>query len=104
MVQVRPRISPTLPFPSPFLPSFFPPFLSSSLFKRHNSNRWIIAATIVRVAGGRVNAALNTLYVLSAVGTEGRRGVILVVHHSGLFPLPSLLRIFSLSGIGGEMN
>ena len=41
------------------------------------------AATIVRVAGGRVHAAYETLLALSAVGNEGMRGVIMVVHHTG---------------------
>lgn len=36
----------------------------------------------MRTAGGRVEAALNTLYVLSAVGAEGKKGVIVVVHHT----------------------
>jgi carbonic anhydrase len=42
-----------------------------------------LAATIVRNAGGRVHAALNTLLVLSAVGNEGKKGIIIVVHHTG---------------------
>jgi carbonic anhydrase len=43
------------------------------------------AATIVRTAGGRVHSALNTLLVLSAVGNEGKKGLIIVVHHTGMF-------------------
>lgn len=39
-------------------------------------------ATVVRTAGGRVRPALSTLYVLSAVGTEGKKGLIMVVHHT----------------------
>jgi len=39
-------------------------------------------ATVVRTAGGRIRPALNTLYVLSAVGTEGEKGLIMVVHHT----------------------
>jgi len=39
-------------------------------------------ATVVRTAGGRVHSALNTLLVLSAVGNAGRKGVIMVVHHT----------------------
>jgi hypothetical protein len=42
-------------------------------------------AMMVRTAGGRVAAALNTLYVLSAVGAEGKKGVIVVIHHTGMF-------------------
>jgi len=36
----------------------------------------------VRTAGGRVHSALNTLLVLSAVGNRGKKGVIMVVHHT----------------------
>ena len=43
------------------------------------------AAAIVRNAGGRVHSALNTLLVLSAVGNEGKKGLIIVVHHTGMF-------------------
>ena len=32
-----------------------------------------------------MHAALNTLLVLSAVGNEGKKGVIIVVHHTGKF-------------------
>lgn len=39
-------------------------------------------ATIVRVAGGRVEAAMSTLLVLSAVGNAGKKGTIIVIHHS----------------------
>ena len=39
-------------------------------------------ATIVRTAGGRVHAAMSTLLVLSAVGNLGKKGVIMVVHHT----------------------
>ena len=38
---------------------------------------------MVRTAGGRVQAAMNTLLVLSAVGNEGQKGLIMVVHHTG---------------------
>lgn len=39
-------------------------------------------ATVVRTAGGRVQSALNSLLVLSAVGNAGKKGVIMVVHHT----------------------
>jgi len=39
-------------------------------------------ATVVRTAGGRVHSALNTLLVLSAVGNRGKKGVIIIVHHT----------------------
>lgn len=39
-------------------------------------------ATVVRTAGGRVHAAMSTLLVLSAVGNLGKKGVIMVVHHT----------------------
>ncbi|KAE8448442.1 hypothetical protein EG329_009507 [Mollisiaceae sp. DMI_Dod_QoI] len=39
-------------------------------------------ATVVRVAGGRVEAAMSTLLVLSAVGNAGKKGTIVVVHHT----------------------
>ncbi|CZR54518.1 uncharacterized protein PAC_04402 [Phialocephala subalpina] len=39
-------------------------------------------ATIVRVAGGRVEAAMSTLLVLSAVGNAGKKGTILLIHHT----------------------
>ncbi|KAF4629880.1 hypothetical protein G7Y89_g8258 [Cudoniella acicularis] len=39
-------------------------------------------ATIIRTAGGRVHSALNTLLVLSAVGNLGKKGTIIVVHHT----------------------
>ncbi|KAG4430911.1 hypothetical protein IFR05_013603 [Cadophora sp. M221] len=39
-------------------------------------------ATVVRTAGGRVHAAMSTLLVLSAVGNAGKKGVIMVVHHT----------------------
>ena len=39
-------------------------------------------ATIVRTAGGRIHAAMSTLLVLSAVGNLGKKGVIMVVHHT----------------------
>ncbi|KAH8658689.1 hypothetical protein BGZ60DRAFT_124537 [Tricladium varicosporioides] len=38
--------------------------------------------TIVRTAGGRVQPALSTLLVLSAVGNLGKKGTIIVVHHT----------------------
>lgn len=41
--------------------------------------------TVVRTAGGRVTPALSTLYVLTAVGGEGKKGVVVVVHHTGAF-------------------
>lgn len=41
-----------------------------------------IGATVVRTAGGRVHSALNTLLVLSAVGNAGKKGLIMVVHHT----------------------
>lgn len=41
-----------------------------------------IEATVVRTAGGRVHAAMSTLLVLSAVGNLGKKGVIMVVHHT----------------------
>ncbi len=44
--------------------------------------RRIIEATVVRTAGGRVHAAMSTLLVLSAVGNLGKKGVIMVVHHT----------------------
>jgi len=40
------------------------------------------SATIVRTAGGRVHSALNTLLVLTAVGNEGKKGLIIVIHHT----------------------
>jgi len=39
-------------------------------------------ATVVRTAGGRVHAAMSTLLVLSAVGNLGKKGAIMVVHHT----------------------
>jgi carbonic anhydrase len=39
-------------------------------------------ATVVRIAGGRVHAAMSTLLVLAAVGNNGEKGVIMVVHHT----------------------
>lgn len=39
-------------------------------------------ATVVRTAGGRVHAAMSTLLVLSAVGNSGKKGTIMVVHHT----------------------
>ncbi|XMA08298.1 hypothetical protein WAI453_001089 [Rhynchosporium graminicola] len=39
-------------------------------------------ATVVRTAGGRVHAAMSTLLVLSAVGNVGKKGTIMVVHHT----------------------
>jgi len=39
-------------------------------------------ATIVRVAGGRVQSALGTLLVLAAVGNQGQKGTIMVIHHT----------------------
>lgn len=39
-------------------------------------------ATIVRTAGGRAQPALSTLLVLSAVGNLGKKGTIIVVHHT----------------------
>ena len=48
-----------------------------------------IGATVVRVAGGRVSAAMSTLLVLAAVGNRGEKGVIVVVHHSGMFVEPT---------------
>ncbi|KUJ12734.1 uncharacterized protein LY89DRAFT_687695 [Mollisia scopiformis] len=39
-------------------------------------------ATVVRVAGGRVDAAMCSLLVLSAVGNAGKKGAIVVVHHT----------------------
>ena len=44
-----------------------------------------LGATVIRVAGGRVRAAFSTLMVLAAVGNGGEKGVIVVVHHSGMF-------------------
>ena len=44
-----------------------------------------LGATVIRVAGGRVRAAFSTLMVLAAVGNRGEKGVIVVVHHSGMF-------------------
>lgn len=41
-----------------------------------------IEATVVRTAGGRIHPALSTLYVLAAVGNEGKKGLIIVVHHT----------------------
>ncbi|KAH7360660.1 carbonic anhydras-like protein, partial [Rhexocercosporidium sp. MPI-PUGE-AT-0058] len=40
------------------------------------------STTVVRTAGGRVHAAMSTLLVLSAVGNAGKKGVIMVVHHT----------------------
>ena len=64
-----------------------------------SNERVFIGATVVRVAGGRVRAAFGTLLVLAAVGNRGEKGVIVVVHHSGMFSLsPSFsLRFSSLS-------
>lgn len=42
----------------------------------------LLEATVVRTAGGRIHSALNTLLVLSAVGNAGKKGVIMVVHHT----------------------
>jgi len=39
--------------------------------------------TIIRVTGGRVFAAMSSLLVLTAVGTEGSKGMIVVIHHTG---------------------
>ncbi|KAG9232746.1 hypothetical protein BJ875DRAFT_69050 [Amylocarpus encephaloides] len=39
-------------------------------------------ATIVRTAGARAQPALSTLYVLSAVGNLGKKGVIMVIGHT----------------------
>lgn len=39
-------------------------------------------ATTVRTAGGRVHDAVSTLLVLSAVGNLGKKGTIMVVHHT----------------------
>jgi carbonic anhydrase len=39
-------------------------------------------ATVVRTAGGRVQAAMSSLLVLSAVGNLGKKGAIMVVHHT----------------------
>jgi len=39
-------------------------------------------ATIVRTAGGRVHSILSTLLVLSAVGNGGKKGTIMVIHHT----------------------
>ncbi|RQM07163.1 hypothetical protein DH86_00000872 [Scytalidium sp. 3C] len=39
-------------------------------------------AGALRVAGGRVQNALSSLYVLTAVGTHGRTGTIMVIHHT----------------------
>ncbi len=39
-------------------------------------------ATIVRTAGGRVSPALSTLLNLQAVGNAGKKGLIMVVHHT----------------------
>jgi len=36
----------------------------------------------VRVAGGRVQNALSSLYVLTAVGSHGKTGTIMVIHHT----------------------
>ncbi len=41
-----------------------------------------VEATVVRTAGGRVHAAMSTLLVLSAVGNSGKKGTIMVVHHT----------------------
>ncbi len=41
-----------------------------------------LEATVVRTAGGRVHAAMSTLLVLAAVGNAGKKGVIMVVHHT----------------------
>jgi len=64
-----------------------------------SNERVFIGATVVRVAGGRARAAFGTLLVLAAVGNRGEKGVIVVVHHSGMFSLsPSFsLRFSSLS-------
>ena len=43
----------------------------------------VAAATIVRTGGGRVCSALDTLLTLTAVGNEGKKGVIIVTHHTG---------------------
>ena len=37
---------------------------------------------MVRTAGGRVHSEMNTLLVLLAVGNAGKKGVIMVVHHT----------------------
>ena len=42
----------------------------------------ITEATVIRVAGGRAAAALPSLLVLSAVGNNGAKGTIMVVHHT----------------------
>ncbi|PSS22497.1 hypothetical protein M430DRAFT_226325 [Amorphotheca resinae ATCC 22711] len=39
-------------------------------------------ATVVRTTGGRVRPALSSLYVLTAVGGEGKKGLIMVIHHT----------------------
>jgi carbonic anhydrase len=47
------------------------------------ANGRVSAATIVRSAGGRVHTVLDSLLVLNAVGNEGKKGLIIVVHHTG---------------------
>lgn len=50
--------------------------------KRVPRLRSLSEATMVRTAGGRVRDALGTLLVLSAVGNLGRKGTVMVVHHT----------------------
>ena len=59
-------------------------FFPSSVLIHYDSNL-NLEATVVRTAGGRVLPALNTLYVLTTVGTEGKKGLIIVIHHTGNF-------------------
>lgn len=47
-----------------------------------NQGLTLAGATIIRVAGGRVSKAMSSLHVLSAVGNNGSKGVIMVVHHT----------------------
>jgi len=57
----------------------FPFYPSSGLERDVDKN---IEATIVRTAGGRVHSILSTLLVLSAVGNGGKKGTIMVIHHT----------------------
>ena len=59
-------------------------FLPLSILIHYDSNL-NLEATVVRTAGGRVLPALSTLYVLTTVGTEGKKGLIIVIHHTGNF-------------------
>lgn len=57
-------------------------FLSPPHPLPHVSQAPLPEATVVRTAGGRVQAAMSTLLVLAAVGNNGKKGVIMVVHHT----------------------